>query len=182
MKDLFKGSLVRLSAIDPQELSKAYAVWNRDSEFRRLLDSDPARLYSSKAGADFFRKLLEDATPEQHYFNIRALEDNRLLGDIGLDITNNWNGRSAMVGIGIGDRQDWGKGYGTEALRLILRFAFTEINLNRVALNVFDYNARAIRSYEKAGFKHEGRARGALLRDGKRSDLIYMSILRDEWV
>ena len=65
---------------------------------------------------------------------------------------------------------------------LILRYAFLELNLQRVSLDVFDYNQRAIRSYEKAGFTLEGRQRGVLLREGKRWDLVYMGILREEWL
>jgi RimJ/RimL family protein N-acetyltransferase len=182
MRELLKGQIVRLSAADHEELAKAYAIWNRDSELTRLLDSNAARLHSAKAGADFFKKMLEDAKPEQHFFSIRALDDDRLLGDINLDVINNWNGRTAFVGINIGERSNWGKGYGTDAMQIVLRYAFTEINLNRVMLNVFEYNPRAIRSYEKAGFKHEGRARGGVLREGKRWDVVYMGILRDEWL
>ena len=66
-------------------------------------------------------------------------------------------------------------------MRIILRYAFDELNLKRVTLNVFDYNPRAIRSYEKAGFKLEGRQREALHKDGQRYDILYMGILRDEW-
>lgn len=182
MKDLFTGKLVRLAAVDADELAKAYAVWNRDSELKRLLDSRVGQLHSVKAGADFFKKMVEEAKPESHYFTIRALEDNRLLGDINLDVVSGWMGRNAFVGIGIGNRADWGKGYGTEAMKLALGFAFTEINLERVTLNVFEYNPRAIRSYEKAGFKHEGRLRGALIKDGQRWDMLYMGVLREEWL
>lgn len=181
MKDLFKGGLVRLSAFDAEEMGKAYATWNRDSEFKRLLDTS-ARLHSEKSTVDFFKKMIEEAKPENHYFSIRALDDNRLLGDVGLDVVSGWMGRNAFVGIGIGNRTDWGKGYGTDAMKLALRFAFTEINLERVTLNVFEYNPRAIRSYEKAGFKHEGRMRGGLLKDGKRWDMLYMGVLREEWL
>jgi RimJ/RimL family protein N-acetyltransferase len=85
------------------------------------------------------------------------------------------------VGLGIGDRNDWGKGYGTDAMKIILRFAFTELNLRRVTLTVFEYNPRAIRSYEKVGFRHEGRLRSILLRDGKRWDMLYMGILAEDW-
>ena len=95
---------------------------------------------------------------------------------------NNWTPRDAFVGIGIGNRNDWSKGYGSDAMKIILRFAFTELNLRRVTLNVFEYNPRAIRSYEKTGFRHEGRMRNALLRNGKRWDMFYMGILREEWM
>jgi RimJ/RimL family protein N-acetyltransferase len=86
------------------------------------------------------------------------------------------------VGIGLGEREFWGKGYGTDAMRIILRYAFTELNLHRVTLNVFEYNPRGVRSYEKAGFVLEGRQRGVLLREGRRWDEIYMGILREDWL
>jgi RimJ/RimL family protein N-acetyltransferase len=92
-----------------------------------------------------------------------------------------WTHGESFVGIGLGEREHWGKGYGTDAMRVILKYAFSELNLYRVSLNVFDYNPRAKRSYEKVGFKEEGRCREFLLRDGKRYDLIFMGILRSEW-
>ncbi len=84
-------------------------------------------------------------------------------------------------GSGLATAQSWGKGYGTDAMRVILRYGFTELNLKRITLGVFGYNARAIRSYEKAGFTVEGRMRKALYRDGSRADIVFMGILRDEW-
>jgi len=66
-------------------------------------------------------------------------------------------------------------------MRILLRYAFEELNLHRLSLSVFEYNSRAIRSYEKAGFVIEGRARQFLNRDGLRYDMIFMGILRDEW-
>ena len=180
MKDIFKGELVRLAAVDAEELGRAYAVWNRDSEFKRLLDIF-AKLHSARSTIDFFRKMLEEGKPGEYYFAIRALEDDRLLGDISLDVVNGWMGRNAFVGIGIGERRNWNRGYGTDAMQVALRYAFTELNLERVTLNVFEYNPRAVRSYEKAGFQHEGRIRGALLKDGRRWDMIFMGILRGEW-
>jgi RimJ/RimL family protein N-acetyltransferase len=85
------------------------------------------------------------------------------------------------VGLSIGARENWGKGYGTEMMHLLLRYAFMEVNLRRVTLAVFEYNPRAIRTYEKAGFRHEGRVRGRLKRDGKRWDMLIMGVLREEW-
>ena len=67
-------------------------------------------------------------------------------------------------------------------MRVILRYAFTELNLHRVSLGLFEYNPRALRSYEKAGFKMEGRMRGTLHREGRRWDDLYMGILRTEWM
>jgi RimJ/RimL family protein N-acetyltransferase len=182
MMDLFKGELVRLSAVDPSELGKAFARWNQDSELTRYLDSHTTLLHSAKAITDFYEKEFKDPSPSAYPFTIRALDDDRLLGDIGLYVINNWSSQDAFVGLGIGERENWGKGYGSDAMKVALRYAFTELNLRRVTLTVFEYNPRAIRSYEKTGFQHEGRLRGALLRDGKRWDMLYMGILRDAWM
>ncbi|MBP6178599.1 MAG: GNAT family N-acetyltransferase [Anaerolineales bacterium] len=181
MKDILKGSLVRLAAVDHEELAKAYAAWNQDTELTRLMDTR-ARLHSIKAIKEFFEKETLEPSPASHYFSIRALDDDRLLGDINFDVINSWGSRDAFVGIGIGSRADWGRGYGTDAMNIGLRFVFTELNLRRVTLTVFEYNPRAVRSYEKAGFKLEGRMRGALLKDGTRWDMLYMGILREEWM
>jgi len=181
MKDILTGELVKLCAVDSEELSKAYAAWTRDSELVRLFDSRSARLHSAKGIREFIEKMLAEESPANHYFTIRARADNRLLGDINLEVTN-WGARDSFVGIGIGDRADWGKGYGTDAMNVILRIAFTEVNLRRVTLSVFQYNQRAIRCYEKVGFQHEGRVRGALLRDGKRWDIFYMGMLYEDWI
>jgi len=181
MKDFFTGELVRLSAFDPEEIAKAYVNWTRDSELQRLFGSEASALRSAKSEISFFEKMVKEDNPANHFFSIRKLDDNRLLGDINLDVINEWGSRDAFVGLGIGDRNDWGKGYGTDAMKIMLHFAFTELNLRRVTLTVFEYNPRAIRSYEKVGFQHEGRLRKILLRDGKRWDMLYMGILAEEW-
>lgn len=182
MKNLLVGKLVRLSAVDPAELGKAFAKWNQDTELTRYLDARLVSLHSVKAISDHFEKELKEQSPTEYPFTIRTLDDDRLLGDIGLYVIHNWGPRDAFVGLGIGDRENWGKGYGTDAMNVALRYAFTELNLRRVTLNVFEYNPRAIRSYEKTGFQHEGRLRQALLRDGKRWDMLYMGIMREEWM
>ena len=181
MKDIFTGKLVRLSAIDPDEFSKAFSGWGRDSEFNRLLQTNAAGLQSSNAVKRWMEKDMEDLSPNFYAFSIRTLTDDKLVGGTDLDIVT-WNGREAFVGIFIGDRENWGKGYGTDAMTILLRYAFTELNLWRVSLGVFGYNPRAIRSYEKVGFQHEGSARQHLQHEGKRLDILFMGILREEWL
>ena len=181
MIDIYKGKLVQLSAVDPDEFSKAFAGWRRDSEFMRLMDSNPVRLGSQKDTQKWIEKELDEQGPHQHSFAIRTLAENKLIGDIGLYVVN-WPARDAFVGLGIGDRDFWGRGYGTDVMKLILRYAFMEVNLRRVTLTVFEYNPRAIRAYEKAGFCHEGRLRGSLQRDGKRYAELFMGVLREEWL
>ena len=181
MKEIFTGNLVRLSAIDSDELSKAFALWTRDSEFNRLLHTTASGLQSGNAIKHWLEKDMDDPSPGFHAFSIRTLTDNTLVGGTDLEVVN-WNGRDAFVGIFIGARENWGKGYGTDAMNILLRYAFTELNLWRVSLGVFEYNPRAIRSYEKAGFQLEGRSRKQLNHEGKRWDVHFMGILREEWL
>jgi RimJ/RimL family protein N-acetyltransferase len=178
-KDLFRGKLVRLAVDDPQIVAESFSRFTRDTEYWRLANSNPVRALSSKAVKDWLEKNPENTRGDQFEFSIRTLQDDLLIGDVELDGVL-WSHGDAFVGIGI--REYWGKGYGTDAMGLILRYAFCELNLQRVSLNVFEYNPRAIRTYEKLGFIHEGQSRGVLRRDGRRYNLIFMGILREEWL
>jgi RimJ/RimL family protein N-acetyltransferase len=181
MNEILKGKYVRLSAFDPEEMSRAFPRWNRNSEYARLLNASPRPMQSPKATAKWMEEEVGELSPASYFFSIRTLEDDKLIGELGLDVVS-WNGRDAFVGLGIGEPEYWSKGYGTDIMNVLLRFAFLEVNLQRVTLTVFEYNPRAIRSYEKAGFRHEGRRRLALNREGKRWDELYMGILREEWL
>jgi len=181
MKDIFAGKLVRLSAYDPEEMSKAYTRWNLNSEYQRLLNSSAHRIQSAKSVAKWMEKEIEELSLASYFFSIRTLAEDKLIGELNLDVVN-WPGRDAFVGLGIGETDYWNKGYGTDAINVLLRFAFAEINLRRVTLTVFEYNPRAIRSYEKAGFRHEGHLRDYLNREGRRWNSVYMGILREEWM
>lgn len=109
-----------------------------------------------------------------------APESWQLIGNCGLmDI--DWRNRSSEFGIMIGEKSAWNQGYGTEAVRLLLKLAFDMLDLNRIFLRVFETNPGAIRAYEKAGFVLEGRQRQAERQDGRRIDVLVMSILQAEW-
>jgi len=180
MRDLFRGKLVRLTAEEPEARAKNEVRWQRDTEFHRLADSDPARMESEKKIKAWFDKQIEDGfKPERYSFSARTLDDDKFIGFFGLwvDLIHG----EAWVGIGIGEREFWGKGYGTDMMKLCLQFAFTELNVHRVSLGLHEYNLRALKSYEKAGFRLEGRTRKDMLREGKRTDSLWMGILREEW-
>ncbi len=113
-------------------------------------------------------------------FSILDLEADTLIGRcllFGVDHVN----RSAMLGIVIGDKRYWSKGYGQEAITLLLDHAFTLLNLNSVMLGVFAYNERAIRCYKKVGFKEIGRRRQARIIGSKKYDAVLMDILAEEF-
>lgn len=178
--NLFTGRLTRLVAADPDTVGEMMAKWSRDSEFLQLFDTDVAMPHSVKRFQERIRRFAENERPGNFPLLIQRLEDDRTIGEAAL-----WDAytphRNAWLAIGIGEREFWSHGYGTDAMHLILGFAFRELNLHRVTLGTFEYNPRAIRVYEKIGFVHEGRSRGSIRRDGKRWDNISMGILSSEW-
>jgi RimJ/RimL family protein N-acetyltransferase len=98
-------------------------------------------------------------------------------GLVGID----WQNRFAEIGIHIGEKKYWDKGFGTKVIKLFLKHGFDTLNLNRLWLRVFETNQRAIRAYEKAGFTLEGRYRQGQFLDGKYVDVMIMSVLQSEW-
>jgi RimJ/RimL family protein N-acetyltransferase len=180
-EDLLTGRLVHLAALDPERDARLRVQWFGNSAFARLSDSSVFPRLSSKTVRAQMEKNITSLLAYE--FVIETLTEQRNIGFVGLDGDGiNSPHRDAFVGISIGPEELWGKGYGTDAMEIILRYAFTELNLHRVSLNVFAYNTRAIRSYEKCGFRVEGRERSRLHRDGQRFDVIYMGLLRAEWL
>ena len=116
----------------------------------------------------------------QFEFMIRTQAGDRLIGSIRL-FAILWPHGVARLELAIGDPADRRRGYGSEALELILRFAFDELNLHRVAAATFAYNHAALRLLEDAGFVPEVRQREAINRAGQRWDLIHLALLRPEW-
>jgi RimJ/RimL family protein N-acetyltransferase len=177
MSNPLDGKLVRLSFANTDEVVQMWQCWDMDTEFKRLLDDQPPRMVSTAEQ----RKELDEETrsDKSFFFAVRPLDTDQKIGFTALWI--NWPHRDAFVAIGIGERSYWGKGYGTDAMRLTLRYAFEELNLHRVSLTVWGVNERAIRSYINAGFKLEGRVRENMQRDGRRLDTLVMGILRSEF-
>jgi RimJ/RimL family protein N-acetyltransferase len=175
---LLSGEKVYLTALEPEKVAELFNRWAGDTEYWRLANSDPVVQFSVAGIKAWLEEHLYDK--DNFFFIIQTQQDNRSIGDVGL-YSIDWIHRNAYLGISIGEREEWGKGYGTDAVKVILELAFSELNLHRVSLTVFGYNQRAIRSYEKAGFRMEGCQRGFLKREGQRWDLIYMGILRSEW-
>lgn len=177
--DLLCGKLVHLTAENPETMGALLSRWGGDSEYLRLHAWDPAQRFSARSTREWLEKELEK---EQTFmFAIRTIPEERIIGDVELDGIQ-WSHGDAWMGIGLGEREYWGRGYGTDAIRILIRYAFTELNLSRLTLDTFEYNPRAIRVYEKVGFVLEGRERSMILREGRRWDVLYYGILRTEWM
>jgi RimJ/RimL family protein N-acetyltransferase len=130
---------------------------------------------------DWFDQMLKQ--PEDQYpmvIEVRSQDNWLAVGDCGFNKIDHRN-RSGEIGIFIGQKDLWNRGYGTETMRLLLKHGFHTLNLYRIFLRVFETNKNAIRSYEKAGFVHEGRLRQAQYSNGKYEDVLLMSVLKPEW-
>ena len=174
-----EGKLVRLRAYEKSDLD-AVMKWVNDEEITDLLGGGMLTYpVSSIAEAKF----IEDAagSSDKHKtFVIETLADRRYVGAISFNVID-WLNRSAGLGIVIADKSLWGKGYGTDAMRVMMRLAFDKMNLHRLWLHVHAYNPRAIASYEKCGFKREGVLRQEHFTRGAYHDTIVMGILESEY-
>lgn len=172
------GDRIRLSELCRDDVD-VVVPWFHDYEFLRLLDDDPVRPLSRESHERWYEEAAK--AKDAYHFSIRTLDGDTLIGTCSL-YDQDRRSHSATFGIGVGDKAYWGRGYGTEATRLTLRAAFYELNYHRVELEVFAYNARAIRAYEKAGFVQEATLREAVYREGAYHDVLVMGVLKDEWV
>ncbi|HET7677558.1 MAG TPA: GNAT family protein [Candidatus Limnocylindrales bacterium] len=171
-----EGRLVVLRRHRPENLATV-ARWYRDPEIARLTRYQTRPMTLEEVERFFRDRLL---SPEAFAYAIHERAGDRLIGLTTFSALDPDNG-SAMFHITIGERDAWGRGFGTEATELMLGHAIDRLGLHRVALSVFEFNERAIGSYLKAGFRVEGRLRDAIWRDGRYWDEVQMGILESEW-
>ena len=179
---LFEGPDIRFGPIDHEKDPEIESKWTHDSEFMRLMDTSPARPMSAamiKKQYEKLEKQVEEAKNLYH-FMIRAKTDDRLIGKAIIQWIE-WTNGNGSIRLGIGAAEDRRKGYGTQALKMLLRFAFAELNLFRVSALVPEYNEGAIALLHKFGFVQEVCRRKALERDNRRWDLFIFGLLNEEW-
>ena len=167
------GKKCYLSPIDLDDAEK-YAEWLNDLELTTNL-----AIHHSVINAETEKSLLEKISKE-HNYAIIDIKTDKLIGTCGFVKIDHLN-QTAEAGIFIGDKQFWGKGYGTESLQLLLDYGFQVLNLHNVMIRVFSFNERAISSYKKIGFKTIGKRREALKRGDKTFDIVSMDILYKEF-
>lgn len=172
------GKRIRFRAMEREDLAQ-FVEWINDPLVRRGIS---AFLPMSMAREqEWFESMLKRPV-EEHPFALEIRKGRKwvLVGSCGLfDIS--WISRKAEIGIMIGDKSQWNKGYGTEAMELILQHGFETLNLHRLYLKVYADNPGAVRAYEKAGFVLEARLRDAHYAEGHYSEDLIMSVLRPEW-
>ena len=179
---LFEGEQIRFGPIDYEKDPEIESKWTHDAEFMRLYEIAPARPLSAAMVKKQYEKLEKQVEEDKnlYYFAIRAREDDRLIGKATIQWIE-WTNGNGWLRLGIGAAGDRRKGYGAQALRMLLRFTFGELNLYRVSAAVPEYNEAAIALLKKAGFAEEVRRRKALERDGRRWDLLVFGLLNDQW-
>jgi RimJ/RimL family protein N-acetyltransferase len=172
-----RGQRVLLRRPRPEDLT-AVRRWYSDPELARLTRYQTRPMAEAEIDL-FFRSRLLSA--DALAYAILELTAERLVGFTTFSALDPDNG-SVLFHITIGERDAWSHGLGTETTLLMLSHAFERLGLHRVGLTVFAFNERAIRAYEKAGFRVEGRLREAVQRDGRYWDEIQMGALRNEWL
>ncbi|WP_195428795.1 GNAT family protein [Clostridium sp. D46t1_190503_E9] len=175
---MYTGKLVRLRAYKEEDIERAVEFIN-DEEVKKFLDSnipfpmtkwqEEEWVRSRKANVDF-----------TYDFAIEDLETGKYIGGCSINECDVKN-RTCVIGIMIGDKEYWSKGYGSDSLKVLTKFIFEEVNMNKIKLKVFSFNTRAIACYKKVGFKEEGILKKEVYRNGKYHDEILMAIFKDEF-
>lgn len=169
------GERVYLRPVEMEDADR-FVCWFNDPMVRLTLTSPfPCNRLKER---EFLEKLYKDN--RDVVLAVVAKEGDVHIGVAGLHGMGLPN-RSATFGIGIGEKEYWDKGFGTEATALMLRYGFESLNLHRIMLWVFDFNDRGLHIYQKLGFKEEGRKRESVFRGGRYQDEILMGILESEW-
>ncbi len=175
---MIRGDRVYLRPAERTDL-ELFVRWFADAEVTSNLASRAP--FSLAMEEQWFQRVTAEQGRSQYHFVICLLADGRAIGTAGFHHVDLENG-GAEFGIAIGEKGEWNRGYGTDALNAICDFGFGELRLERIELDVYAGNARAQRSYEKAGFRVEGVMRRAHFQHGEHVDVVRMALLRDEWL
>lgn len=168
-----EGELCYLSPINTEDLL-LYTKWMNDLEVTKNLGN-----YRYNFSLPAEKEALEKLAKDHNYAIIDSVKD-ELIGNCGFFKIDHLE-RNAECGIFIGNKEYWDRGYGSEALKLLLSYGFDYLNLRNVMLKVFSFNQRAIKSYQKIGFKEIGRRRKTVTMNGIEHDDVYMDILNEEF-
>ncbi|MFO1443886.1 GNAT family N-acetyltransferase [Bacillus sp. Bva_UNVM-123] len=174
---LFESSRVKLRKMTKED-TELYHKWRNEIEV--MYSTNPSLdVYPMEATKEFVDHVILGSHSGKSYIMVE--KGNEIpIGIVSL-INIDYKNRNAECIIDIGEKEYWGKGYGSEGLKLLLDYVFYEMNLHRVYLKVFSFNDRAVRLYNKIGFQQEGSSRQSLFRDGEWHDIIHMGLLQKEY-
>ena len=175
---MFNGDIVTLRSVELSDLDSIMEHWNNLKLRQYLYFFLPMSREEEKDWIQNTWKRRQEGT--DFIFAIEHKETKEFLGTCGLSGLNYIN-QKAELGIAIHAEKNWGKGYGTDAMKVLMKFGFNYLNLHRIELRVFTHNTRAIKIYQKVGFKEIGIRREARFQNGKFHDVKLMDILRREW-
>ncbi len=171
------GENLYLRHIEPSDLEGNYFQWLNDQEVTRWMQNGIFP-NTPQSMLDFFNGIANSRS--EILLAIVLKQNDRHIGNIGLHNIHSIF-RSADIGILIGEKDVWGHGYGTEAIRLLCEHAFTRMNINRLGAGAVTRNIGSICAFKKAGFSEEGISRQAYFCDGAYEDCVNLSFLRSEW-
>jgi RimJ/RimL family protein N-acetyltransferase len=169
------GEKLYLRPLEKSDLS-LLQIWANDPELRGL--TGETRPASQSGMTEFFERVQTD--PLRVWFVIVTKENDQVIGEAGL-LRMFYPWRTTDLSIIIGDKTAWGKGFGSEAIHLLLDYAFGYLNFHRISIGVVGTNDRAIRFYEKIGFKKEGVQRDGYYYNYTYQDFVMMSLLEHEY-
>lgn len=172
-----EGRLVRLRAYEREDLDSVMS-WVNDPEVTRTLASFPFPMSRGQEAEWLERAAMGEG--DDKVFAIETKEGEYLEG-LGFHKID-WKNRNLELGIVVGKKEQWNRGYATDAILVALDLAFNRLNMHKVYLRVFDYNKAAIRCYEKCGFKKDGVLRQGFYLNDHYHDVILMGILKSEFL
>lgn len=179
---LFEEKDVVFGPIDYETHPVVESKWTHDAEFMRLMEIKPIRPLSVEMVKKQYESIEKEMDEDKnlYYFTIQTRESNQFIGKAAIEWID-WANGNGFLRLGIGEAEYRNKGYGSQALKMLLRFAFNELNLYRVTAVVPAYNEGAIRLLRKFNFIEEVRRRKAIQRDAEEWDLISFGLLNSEW-
>lgn len=178
MSSLFlDGDKIALTPLEKESFCRNMMAWVHDDEATRYMLTGVFPMTHEALQREYDSIGENDA---DIVLGVVRKEDGAMVGTAGL-YGIAWQARYAEFRIFLGDKSAWNGGLGSEAAALMVQYAFDRLNLNKVWLGVNEENKGAIKSYEKAGFVHEGKLRQEVYRNGRYYDALRMSLLRGEW-
>ena len=165
-----EGDRIYLSPMNPED-AETYTKWLNNRQINQYLS-----VHNSLISINGEKEFLDKFSTQEFLLAIVKKDNDELIGNIGLEDINYKNG-TGELGIFIGEESCLGKGYGTEAIKLLTDYAFKELRLHSIYLRTYDFNERAQKAYEKCGFKEFGRRHESEFIDGKYHDVVYMELI-----